>query len=52
MWETKEFEISESPEDSDEVQFAVLHVLQLHRLGIPASEVKFFMRLPEKEEEK
>jgi len=52
MWETKEFEINESPEDNDEVQFAVLHVLQLHRLGIPTSEVKFFMRLPEKEEEK
>ena len=52
MWETKEFEICESPEDNDEVQFAALHVLQLRRLGIPTSEVKFFMRLPEKEEEK
>jgi len=50
MWKRKEFEVNESPEDGDEVQFAVLHVLQLRRLGIPPEEVKFFARLPEAEE--
>jgi len=44
MWKRKEFEINESPNDGEEVKFAVLHVLQLHRLGIPIEEVKFFMR--------
>jgi len=44
MWKRKEFEVNENPADGDDVQYAVLHVLQLHKLGIPIDEVKFFMR--------
>lgn len=43
-WITKEFEITEKPEEGEQVQFAVLHILQLRRLNIPLEEVKFFMR--------
>ena len=49
MWERKEFEVNENPADGDNVQYAVLHVMQLHKLGIPIDEVKFFMRELEEE---
>ena len=41
MWERKEFEVNDNPEEGDDVQYAVLHVLQLHRLGIPI-EAEFY----------
>ena len=44
MWERKEFEVNDNPEEGDDVQYAVLHVLQLQKFGIPIHEVKFFMR--------
>ena len=46
MWERKEFEVNENPADGDNVQYAVLHALQLRKFGIPIDEVKFFMREP------
>jgi len=49
MWERKEFETNNNPKEGDYVQFAVLHVLQLERFGIPIEEVRFFMREIEKE---
>ena len=47
MWRRKEFEVNEEPAEEDDVQYAVLHVLQLRKFGIPIDEVKFFMREPE-----
>ena len=38
---------NDNPEEGDDVQYAVLHVLQLQKFGIPIDEVKFFMREPE-----
>ena len=49
MWERKEFEVNDNPAEGDDVQYAVLHVLQLHKLSIPIEAVKFFMREPEEE---
>ena len=49
MWERKEFEVNDNPEEGDDVQYAVLHVLQLRKFGIPIDEVKFFMRELEEE---
>jgi len=44
MWERKEFEVNENPADDDDVQYAVLHIIQLQKFGIPVDEVKFFIR--------
>ena len=44
MWERKEFEVNDNPEEGDDVQYAVLRVLQLQKFGIPIDEVNFFMR--------
>mgnify|MGYP000002780829 CR=1 FL=1 len=49
MWRRKEFEVSENPAEGDDVQYAVLHILQLHKLSIPIEAVKFFMREPKEE---
>ena len=49
MWERKVFEVNDNPEEGDDVQYAVLHVLQLRKFGIPIDEVKFFMRELEEE---
>lgn len=43
-WQSKEFEIKEKPNEGEGVQYAVLHILQLQKLDIPAEEIKFFMR--------
>jgi len=51
MWKRKEFEVNDNPEEGDDVQYAVLHVLQLRKFSIPVDEVKFFMR-ESKENEK
>jgi len=44
MWRKEEFEISTSPEEGEGVQYAVLHILQLRKYGIPEEDVRFFMR--------
>ena len=49
MWERKEFEVNDNPKEGDDVQYAVLHALQLRKFGIPIDEVKFFMRELEEE---
>ena len=46
MWKKKEFEINEKPNEGEEVQYAVLYILQLRKLDIPFEEVKFYMREP------
>jgi len=52
MWERKEFEVNDNPEEGDDVQYAVLHVSELHRHGnrieaeVFINEVVFFMREP------
>ncbi len=43
-WIKQEYEISNKPDEGEPVQFAVLHILQLRKLGIDFDEVKFFMR--------
>ncbi len=50
MWRKESFEITGKPEEGDGVQYAVLHVLQLRRFGIPEEVVKFFMREYSEEE--
>jgi len=49
MWERKKFEVNDNPEEGDDVQYVVLHVLQLRKFGIPIDEVKFFMREAQEE---
>jgi len=52
MWERKEFEVNDNPEEGDDVPYAVLRVSELHRHGnrieaeVFINEVVFFMREP------
>ena len=47
-WIKQEFEVVDKPDEGEQVQYAVLHILQLRKFGIDIEDVKFFMR--EKEE--
>jgi len=45
-WKVEEFEVCSKPKEGDDVQYAVIYILQLKNLDIPIEKVKFFMREP------